>query len=308
MRIEHLYYLKVTAECGSISLAAEKIYLSQQTLSDLIAKAEKTLAITIFNRSNKGVTLTEEGAIALEKAKVILSVYEDMLAISTPKEQVFTHLTVITHQSIIACFFAEIYAMFTLAFPKTQLKIREEMSPLASITQVATGEADMALIPISTQIVESNSQFQKYLNKLYYIKTLHVDLLYVVARKDALLAQRAWVTIDDLFRFPMVLNRNSFLAIGLKQWFPEKNLDVFMYSDSALAQIQAIKENNCIGFTEGYSLGQTFIMEDDLVLIPLKDSSVSLTAFLGPNIAHNPLVIRFLTQFQNFLWETLDHH
>ena len=61
MKLEHLAYLKTIAECGSINQAAKKLYISQPTLSSIISSLEKELHAPLFERTKKGISLTEFG-------------------------------------------------------------------------------------------------------------------------------------------------------------------------------------------------------------------------------------------------------
>ena len=54
---------------GSISKAAEALYISQPAITKAIKKLENELEITLFNRSPKGVTLTENGKVFFEFVK-----------------------------------------------------------------------------------------------------------------------------------------------------------------------------------------------------------------------------------------------
>ena len=56
------FFLKVS-EMGSISKAADKLYISQPALSQQLKNLEKELHTPLFIRSNKGIELTEEGKI-----------------------------------------------------------------------------------------------------------------------------------------------------------------------------------------------------------------------------------------------------
>ena len=56
------FFLKVS-EMGSISKAADKLYISQPALSQQLKNLEKELDASLFIRSNKGIELTEEGKI-----------------------------------------------------------------------------------------------------------------------------------------------------------------------------------------------------------------------------------------------------
>ncbi|MDD6136947.1 MAG: LysR family transcriptional regulator [Lachnospiraceae bacterium] len=68
------------AQTGSISKAAEALYISQPAISKSISKLEEGLEVTLFIRSSKGVQLTEEGMLLfshLEKAFHNISKAED---------------------------------------------------------------------------------------------------------------------------------------------------------------------------------------------------------------------------------------
>lgn len=60
-------------KCGSISRAAQNLYLSQSNLSTSIKSLENDLGYTIFNRSSQGVTVTPEGQLFIKSAKIIVA-------------------------------------------------------------------------------------------------------------------------------------------------------------------------------------------------------------------------------------------
>ena len=61
MEYKHIEYFIETCNHKSITKAAESMFISQQALSRCIAKLEKDVNCTLFNRTVKGITLTEEG-------------------------------------------------------------------------------------------------------------------------------------------------------------------------------------------------------------------------------------------------------
>ncbi len=66
---QNLNYYKIfyeVAKAGNISKAAESLYISQPAISKSINKLEQSLNHTLFIRSKKGVTLTEEGQTLFE--------------------------------------------------------------------------------------------------------------------------------------------------------------------------------------------------------------------------------------------------
>lgn len=79
MTLQQLRYLIAIAECGSINAAATQMYASQSNLSTAVHDLETELGITIFMRSNRGVTLTNDGAELLGYARQVLE-QADMLS------------------------------------------------------------------------------------------------------------------------------------------------------------------------------------------------------------------------------------
>ena len=61
MTLQQLTYIVTVAECKNITEAAEKLFIFQPSLSAAIHNLEKEMGVVVFNRSNKGVTVTREG-------------------------------------------------------------------------------------------------------------------------------------------------------------------------------------------------------------------------------------------------------
>ena len=80
MTLQQLRYAIIVAETGKITEAANKLYISQPSLTNAIHELEKEMNITIFNRTNKGIIVSKEGEIFLGYARQILelvSILED---------------------------------------------------------------------------------------------------------------------------------------------------------------------------------------------------------------------------------------
>ena len=72
-------YLLTIAESGSITAAAEKLFISQPALSAFVRKTEKSLGAELFDRSTAPITLTYAGRIYIKTAERIVRIYEKML-------------------------------------------------------------------------------------------------------------------------------------------------------------------------------------------------------------------------------------
>ena len=79
MTLTQLNYIITIAETKSINKAAEQLYVSQPSLTSAVQELEKELGITMFNRSGRGVTLTNDGAEFLLYARQLYGQYETIL-------------------------------------------------------------------------------------------------------------------------------------------------------------------------------------------------------------------------------------
>lgn len=72
MTLQQLKYVTTTANIGSISEAAKRLFVSQPSLTKAIKELEKEMGITIFDRTNKGITVSKEGERFLGYARQVL--------------------------------------------------------------------------------------------------------------------------------------------------------------------------------------------------------------------------------------------
>ncbi|MBQ2836519.1 MAG: LysR family transcriptional regulator [Peptococcaceae bacterium] len=77
MRLEQIKYFVDTAECLSITQAANTNFISSQALSSALLNLEKELEYSLFVRSANKISLSPEGAIFLEYAKQIIQIYNN---------------------------------------------------------------------------------------------------------------------------------------------------------------------------------------------------------------------------------------
>lgn len=78
MNLRDLYYFAVLAELKHFGDTAKKCFVSQPTLSMQIKKLEETLGVELFERTNKQVLLTDQGAILLSRVKKILMLVDEV--------------------------------------------------------------------------------------------------------------------------------------------------------------------------------------------------------------------------------------
>lgn len=79
MTLQQLFYAITISETGSLNKAAEILYVSQPSLTGAVREIEKELGITIFYRSGRGVSLTNDGLEFISYARQVYSQYESMM-------------------------------------------------------------------------------------------------------------------------------------------------------------------------------------------------------------------------------------
>ena len=72
MTLQQLKYVTTIANIGSIREAAKRLFVSQPSLTKAIKELEKEMGITIFDRTNKGITVSKEGERFLGYARQVL--------------------------------------------------------------------------------------------------------------------------------------------------------------------------------------------------------------------------------------------
>lgn len=72
MTLQQLKYIIAIVECGSITEASKRLYISQPSLSNALRDVECELGIIIFNRTSKGISLSHEGSEFLSYARQII--------------------------------------------------------------------------------------------------------------------------------------------------------------------------------------------------------------------------------------------
>lgn len=75
MHLKELTYIVTLADEGSISRAADKLYMAQSSLSQFLSQYESELGLPLFVRTSKGIRPTSAGTLFIDNARTILTHY-----------------------------------------------------------------------------------------------------------------------------------------------------------------------------------------------------------------------------------------
>jgi LysR family transcriptional regulator, transcriptional activator of nhaA len=79
LNYNHLFYFHVAASEGSVARAAERLHVTQPTVSEQIRQLERTLGVTLFERTRSGMRLTDAGRRAFEHSSVMFRAGERLV-------------------------------------------------------------------------------------------------------------------------------------------------------------------------------------------------------------------------------------
>ena len=212
MELRLLRYFLTVAKEQSFTKAAEQLHITQPTLSRQMASFEENLGITLFIRSGKKITLTDEGILLKRRALEILNLEERTLKELNRKEDV------VEGTITIGC--GEFAAVETLA---KICKTYKEKYPLVQIV-LHTATADTVYEMMNKGLVDI-ALFMEPVDTegLDYIRISDCDHWCVGMRPDDPLAEKEFIKKEDLIGKPLILpertNVQSELPIGWERLF-----------------------------------------------------------------------------------------
>ena len=194
MNLLHMKYAVEVARAGSISKAAEKIYIAQPNLSKAIKDLESELGITIFERGARGMTLTPQGQDFINSAERILREIRDLENLYTfgaPERQRFA--VSVPRASYIAAAFSR----FSKSISKDEAEILYmETNAGRAIHNLI--EEDYRLGVIRTSEVYEPLFYDLFREKNISCETLVKFRFRLVFSKDSPLAKKDIITHADL--------------------------------------------------------------------------------------------------------------
>lgn len=198
------YFLEVARE-GNITHAAGRLHISQPTLSKQLKELEGELGKKLLIRGNYNVRLTDEGMLLRKRA-------EDILDMVGKTEEEFKVLGEITGGDVrIGC--AESDSIKHLA---QRIEAIQKQYPAIRF-HLYSGDTDDLSERLDRGLLDFAVIAQSVdLSKYNYLEFPGADTWGVVMRKDAQLAQKERICIDDLLDLPLIVSR-----LGLREDIPK---------------------------------------------------------------------------------------
>ncbi len=268
MTILQLKYAITIANVSSMRQAADKLFVSQPALSSSIRELEEELGIHIFERTSRGIIVTEEGKEFLEYAKQAVSQYAILEDRYISEDKNKNHFSVSMQH----------YVFAVRAFVNT-IKKYDSSRYVYTVRETKTYEvlSDVSDLKSEVGIVAYTKDNEKLMRKLFQKNRLCFEQLmvrdtYAYVSKNHPLAHRKEISIEELKDYPCVS-------------FDQSSENDFYLYEEALSNYEfdkLIKSNDRATSTEilahlnGYSIGtgimtESITLQSEFVAIKLKE-------------------------------------
>ena len=280
MTILQLKYVIALANAPSMREAASRLFLSQPALSSAIKELEDELNVLIFERTNKGINITEEGKDFLVYAKQAVSQYaliEDRY-ISNNKEK--KHFSVSMQHYVFALH----------AFVDTVKKYGEGKY-VYSVHETKTDEVlgNVKNLKSEVGVVSYSNSNERVMKKLFREYQLQFTPLmkcntYVYLWNTHPLADKKELSLEDLKGYPCVsFDQNS----DSEFYLAEEALGNYDF-DKLIKSNDRATSAELMAVLDGYSIGtgnmiSSVALKDDVVSIKLKEEDPLTIGYIVRN-------------------------
>ena len=199
MEIRVLNYFVETANQKSMTKAAQKLHVTQPTLSKQLKDLEGELGQKLFTRSNYSVNLTHEGELLYKRAV-------DILRIVDKTEAEFKSMNDFNGGDLhIGC--AESYGITIIA--KSIKSLRKKYSNIrfhlySGNFQTVTQQLNSGLLDFAVTVQNVDTSTFNSLSLPY------MDKWGILMRKDSELVRKNEVDINDISKLPLIISRQGF--------------------------------------------------------------------------------------------------
>ncbi len=276
MTLQQIKYVIGIAESGSLNKAAEKLYVSQPSLTSTIHDLEDELGIIIFNRTGRGVSLTNDGAEFLASARQLYQNYQNLIEKYGENGTIKKKFGVSTqHYSFAVKSFVEMVKGFNTneyEFAIRETKTREVIEDVYNL------KSEIGILYLS----DFN---RKAITSILKSKDLEFHHLidckaFVYIWKGHPLASKKSITLLQLKEYPCLSFEQGDDA---SFYYAEEILSTEEYHRTIKANDRATMLNLMVGLN-GYTLCSGIICEElngsDYIAVPFKDEDESINRIM----------------------------
>ena len=265
MNIQQLRYVVAIANSGTFREAAEKMYVSQPSLSISVRDLEKELGFKIFRRTSSGTFLTRRGMEFYEKAQELVKgfdVFQNQYA--NPEEEKKEFSISSQHYD----FLPPLITQFSVLYPENKDFRIFESTTVQILDEVAQGHSELGIIYLNKQNTKGIMQ------RVDKLGLEVIDLIpfqtHIYLRKGHPLAKKESLVMEDLAHLPTVRftqEKDEYLYYSENFVDTSSSSQLFNVTDRATL-------NGILERTDAYATGSGFLDSQSvngITVIPLID-------------------------------------
>lgn len=267
MKLLQMKYFQTVCRYGSITKAAEELFVSQPTISFCIKELENEFGVRLFHRRHNRLQLTVEGSYFLDKVNYILQSVDALAVQMKDMGNNRNHVKIAVPAMISTFLFPQIFNAYSKSYPDVELEMLETGS-LQVRKLVDASSVDLG-ITIRDDVVDDTY------NELPLVST---ELVFCVSRKHPL-ADRKQISFKELSDEHIILFKaDSYQNIFIKRAFSEAGVEpnIMLYS----SQLYTIKQFLSYGNAGAFLYRQVAEMDSDIVCIPLEQPIIQDIALI----------------------------
>ena len=266
MNIQQLRYVVAIANSGTFREAAEKMYVSQPSLSISVRDLEKELGFKIFRRTSSGTFLTRRGMEFYEKAQELVKgfdVFQNQYA--NPEEEKDEFSIASQHYD----FLPPTITAFSQQYPEYKNFRIFESTTVQILDEVAQGHSEIGIIYLNNQNQKGIMQRVEKLG-LEVIELIPFQT-HIYLREGHPLAKKKELVMEDLVDLPTVrFTQEKDEYLYYSENFVDTSSSSQMFNVTDRATLNGILER-----TNAYATGSGFLDSDSvngITVIPLNDN------------------------------------
>ena len=265
MNIQQLRYVVAIANSGTFREAAEKMYVSQPSLSISVRDLEKELGFKIFRRTSSGTFLTRRGMEFYEKAQELVKgfdVFQNQYA--NPEEEKKEFSISSQHYD----FLPPLITQFSVLYPENKDFRIFESTTVQILDEVAQGHSELGIIYLNKQNTKGIMQ------RVDKLGLEVIDLIpfqtHIYLRKGHPLAKKESLVMENLAHLPTVRftqEKDEYLYYSENFVDTSSSSQLFNVTDRATL-------NGILERTDAYATGSGFLDSQSvngITVIPLID-------------------------------------
>lgn len=266
MNIQQLRYVVAIANSGTFREAAEKMYVSQPSLSISVRDLEKELGFKIFRRTSSGTFLTRRGMEFYEKSQELVKgfdIFQNQYA--NPEEEKDEFSVASQHYD----FLPPTITAFSERYPDYKNFRIFESTTVQILDEVAQGHSEIGIIYLNNQNKKGIMQRVEKLG-LEVIELIPFHT-HIYLREGHPLAQKEELVMEDLADLPTVrFTQEKDEYLYYSENFVDTSASSQMFNVTDRATLNGILER-----TDAYATGSGFLDSDSvngITVIRLKDN------------------------------------